>query len=186
VRPTTLRPSALRSSTVRRRPVRAVAAGLLLAALVLPAAAFTQPDWDQAENIKDAALRLAQMQRTRGATKTFEFIDACYRTHSLSSEYTKAFEACIAQDYLETQILALIYSRLSPEALQRMGAPTPQRLAQTMGRRISSAFAKYKVPKENVETFKSIVDEQFPVFFQALFPDRKVPVPKNVLPQQKQ
>ncbi len=69
----------------------------------------------------------------QGATKAFVFIDACYKTHSLSSEYTKAFEACIAQDYLETQILALIYSRMPPEALKRMGAPSPQLLAADHG-----------------------------------------------------
>ena len=87
--------------------------------------AAQDPKWDQVANIKEAATRLAQMQRTQGATKAFVFIDACYRTHSLSSEYTKAFEACIAQDYLETQILALIYSRMSPDALKRTGAPSP-------------------------------------------------------------
>jgi cytosine/adenosine deaminase-related metal-dependent hydrolase len=147
----------------------------------------TVPDWDQVANIKDAALRLAQMQRTRGATKTFEFIDACYKTHGLSSKYTKAFEACIAQDYLETQILALIYSRLSPETLERMGAPSPEMLAQAMGQRIGAAFAAYKVPPENVEAFKKLVDEHgFPVFFQALFPDTKPPVPKRPFPDKKQ
>lgn len=163
-----------------------VSAVLLVTGLMLPAAAATAPDWDQVANIKDAALRLAHMQRTRGATKTFEFIDACYRTHSLSSQYTKAFEACIAQDYLETQVLALIYSRLSPQTLQRMGAPTPEVLAQTMGKRISSAFANYEVPAENVQAFKELVDVHgFPVFFQALFPNLKVPVPKKLLPEKK-
>jgi len=143
-----------------------------------------KPDWDQVANIKDAAQRLAQMQRTRGATRTFEFIDACYKTHSLSSKYTKAFEACITQDYLETQILALIYSRLSPETLRSMGAPTPQVLAQSMGKRITAAFAAYDVPVEHVEAFKKLVDEHgFPVFFQALFPDTKVPVPKDLAPK---
>ena len=84
-----------------KRVVPAIAAAVLLAA---GSAQATAPDWDQTANIKDAALRLAEMQRTQGATRAFEFIDACYKTHSLSSKYTKAFEACIAQDYLETQI----------------------------------------------------------------------------------
>src|SRR5262249_3981341 len=101
-------------------------------------AAANDPDWNQVDNIKDAALRLAQMQKTEGATKAFIFIDNCYRTHSLASEYTKAFEACIAQDYLETQILSLIYSRLPPEKLKQMGAPTPQMLAESMAHRVSA------------------------------------------------
>jgi len=146
-------------------------------------AAAQDPKWDQVENIKEAATRLAQMQRTQGATKAFVFIDACYRTHSLSSAYTKAFEACIAQDYLETQILALIYSRMSPEALKRTGAPSPQMLADSMHRRVGAAFGKYKVTQEQIAAFKKNVDEHgFPLFFQSLFPDAKMPIPKTLTP----
>ena len=174
-----------------RRPSRArivpvvLAAGLIVGSFTPPAAAKA-PEWDQLANIKDAALRLAEMQRTQGASRAMAFIDACYKTHSLSSKYTKAFEACIAQDYLETQILALIYSRLSPETLQRMGAPTPEMLAETMGKRVADAFATYEVPAARVEVFKKLVDEHgFPVFFRALFPGVEMPVPKRPLPKEK-
>ena len=137
-----------------------------------------EPDWDQAANIKDAATRLAQIQRTQGATKAFQFIDACYRTHRLSSTYTKAFEACIAQDYLETQVLTLIYGRLSPDTLKRMGAPTPQVLTSTMLQRVGASFAQYSVSKERIAEFKKNIDEHgFPLFFKTLFPDAKMPVP---------
>ncbi|MFA5900984.1 MAG: hypothetical protein WC829_17940 [Hyphomicrobium sp.] len=128
------------------------------------------PDWDQVENIRDAATRLAVLQRTQGATKAFSFIDACYRTHSLSSEYTKAFEACIAQDYLETQALRLVYSRMSPESLKRLGAPTPDMLARTMTRRVGAAFAQYKISKEQIAQFQRNVDKEFPIFLKTLFP----------------
>jgi hypothetical protein len=150
-------------------------------------AAAEAPDWDQTANIKDAATRLAEMQRTQGATRAFTFIDACYKTHSLSSTYTKAFEACIAQDYLETQVLALIYARMPAESLKKMGAPTPELLASSMGKRVSEAFAIYKVSNAQVQAFKKIVDEQgFPVFFEALFPNTKAPAPKNLpIPDQK-
>jgi len=137
---------------------------------------FKKPGWDQVANIKEAALHLANMQRTQGANRAFQFIDACYRTHSLQVEYTRAFEACIAQDYLETRILALIYSRMPPETLKRMGMPTPQMLADTMGKRVVTAFRSYKVPVSEVQAFKKLVDEHgFPVFFRALFPNTKVP-----------
>jgi hypothetical protein len=167
-----------------------IASAVLAAGLILECgtarAAAEQPEWDQVANIKDAALRLAEMQRTRGATRAFAFIDACYKTHGLSSQYTRAFEACIAQDYLETQILALIYSRLSPETLKTMGAPTPEMLADAMGKRVTAAFATYDVPPVRVAAFKRLVDEHgFPVFFQALFPETKVPVPKGPLPKKK-
>lgn len=164
---------------------------LLIAGLTIgsgtPFAAAEAPDWDQVANIKEAAQRLAQMQRTQGATRAFAFIDACYRTHRLSSKYTRAFEACIAQDYLETQILALIYSRLPPETLKRIGAPTPDVLAQTMGERVAQAFATYDVPAARAEAFKKLVDEHgFPVFFKTLFPDAKVPFRKDrLLPEKK-
>jgi hypothetical protein len=165
-----------------RAALALVAAGLIGMSTTSLVAA-QDPKWDQVENIKEAATRLAQMQRTQGATKAFTFIDACYRTHSLSSDYTKAFEACIAQDYLETQVLALIYSRMSPEALKRAGAPTPQMLAESMSRRVGAAFGKYKITPEQVATFKKNVDEHgFPLFFQSLFPDAKMPVPKALNP----
>jgi len=155
---------------------------LLLAAGV-PLAAASKPDWDQVANIEEAATRLAQMQRTRGATRTFAFIDACYKTHSLSTNYTRAFEACIAQDYMETQILALIYSRLPPKTLKSMGAPTPRLLAESMGKRITAAFATYDVPVARIKAFKKLVDEHgFPIFFKALFPGVDMPVPKHGLP----
>jgi len=169
---------------------RRIAPVVLAAGLILESGAgratAEQPDWDQVANIKEAAVRLAEMQRTRGASRAFAFIDACYKTHSLSSHYTKAFEACIAQDYLETQILALIYSRLSPETLKTMGAPTPEMLSQSMGKRVTAAFATYDVPPVRVAAFKKLVDEHgFPIFFQALFPEAEVPVPKGLLPKQK-
>jgi len=166
-----------RRATGARALLAAAAAGVIgLGSTSLAAA--NDPDWNQVDNIKEAATHLAQLQRTQGATKAFAFIDACYRTHSLSSEYTKAFEACIAQDYLETQILALIYSRMDPASLKRMGAPTPEALAATMSRRVGAAFNQYKVPKERIAEFKRNIDEHgFPLFFQKLFPGSKASVP---------
>jgi hypothetical protein len=157
---------------------------LALCAWVPAFAAPAQPDWDQAANVKDAALRIAEIQRTQGASKALDFISDCYKTHSLSSEYTKAFEGCIAQDYLETQILALVYSRLPPETLKKMGAPDPKMLAESMGQRVTAAFASYKIPVARAEKFKKIVDEAgFPVFFKTLFPG--VEVPKLHAPENK-
>jgi len=168
---------------LRRRLAGALLAAPLLLAATGAMATAGKPDWDQVENIKDAATRLAQMQRTQGATRAFAFIEACYKTHSLSSNYTKAFEACIAQDYLETQVLALIYSRMPPETLKKLGAPSPEVLANTMGQRIAAAFATYDMPVERVRAFKKLVDEHgFPVFFKALFPGVDMPVPKHGLP----
>jgi hypothetical protein len=161
----------------RGASVRRLATAAFVACAVTPAiAAPAKPDWDQVANIKDAALRIAEIQRTQGASKAFDYISDCYKTHSLSSEYTKAFEGCIAQDYLETQILAIVYSRLPPESLKKLGAPDPKMLAESMGQRVTAAFASYKIPVARVEKFKKIVDEDgFPLFFKTLFPGVEVP-----------
>ena len=167
-----------------RRAAAVVGAGVVAMIASGPLAAYEAPDWDQVANIKEAASRLAQLQRRQGASKAFEFIEACYRTHSLSEEYSKPFEACIAQDYMETQILALIYSRIPDETLRRLGAPTPQLLARSMGNRVAQAFATYKVPAEDVKTFKKLVDQHgFPLFFATVFPGVKVPKPGETGPR---
>ena len=164
-----------------RQTIAALVAGLLLGGASPPT---TQPNpaWDQVANIKDAATRLAALQRRQGATRAYAFIDACYRTHMLSEAYTKALEACIAQDYMETQVLALIYSRVPADTLRRQGVPSPRMLADAMGQRISAAFANYKLPVSYVDEFKKLVDQHgFPLFYKALFPDSKLP-PKGKPP----
>jgi hypothetical protein len=173
-------PSAWRSRYARRPRLASLTIAVLAMTCCGTVAAASKPDWDQVENIKDAATRLAQLQRTQGAQKAFEFIDACYRTHSLSTEYTRAFEACIAQDYMETQVLALIYSRVKPNALRTLGAPSPEALAKSMGRRVTAAFSNYKISPARAKVFKDLVDEHgFPLFFRALFPKAKMPVLKD-------
>jgi hypothetical protein len=175
------RPADIGRSLAPRRAVRTrVMFALVLASVIgigsAGIASARDPDWDQVENVKDAARRLAVLQRTQGATKVFAFIDACYRTHSLSSQYTKAFEACIAQDYMESQILSLIYSRTPPDALKRQGAPSPQMIVATMQRRVGSAFAQYKIPKERIAQLQRVIDEHgFPLFFSTVFPGTKPP-----------
>jgi len=170
-----------------RQTFAALVAGFFLCG-ASPPQVQPNPEWDQVANIKDAATRLAALQRRRGATRAYEFIDACYRTHILSEKYTKALEACIAQDYMETQVLALVYSRVPPDTLRREGVPSPQMLADAMGRRITAAFANYKMPVSYVEAFKKLVDEHgFPLFFKTLFPNSKMsPRPKPSPPEAEQ
>ncbi len=168
----------------RIRVALALAAAGVIGMSTTSLVAAQDPKWDQVENIKEAATRLAQMQRTQGATKAFVFIDACYRTHSLSSDYTKAFEACIAQDYLETQILALIYSRMSPDALKthgraNAGACWRSRWAGASARPSPSTRSRASRSRRSSATSTSTA---FPLFFQSLFPDAKLPVPKDLSP----
>lgn len=140
-----------------------------------------KPTWDQAANIRSAAEHLGKLQIQRGAKGAYDFISACYKTQSLAEAYGAPFEACIAQDYMQTQVLALVYSRMSPEQLQKMRAPSAQDLADSMGKRIVSAFGQYKIPVSYAGDFKKLVDDHgFPVFLKIVFPNAKVPT--TVLP----
>lgn len=137
-------------------------------------ASASKTDWDQVANIKEVATRLGKIQRRQGASKAFEFIVACYKTHGASSKYSKYFEGCIAQDYIHTQTLALIYANMPPATLKKMGAPSPQLLAQTMGQRVAGAFAKYDVKPDDANAFKKLVDKHgFAPFNAIVFPKTK-------------
>ena len=131
-----------------------------------------KPEWDQAANIKDAAERLGKLHKRKGPKAAIQFIDACYRTNGLAEAYTERFEACIAQDYMETQVLAQVYSRLPDEQLKQIGAPTAQGLADGLGKRVVAAFSQYKISAEYAGNFKSLVDKHgFPVFLPLVFPN---------------
>ncbi len=141
-----------------------------------PAAEVAPPSvaitWDRVANIKEAAERIGLIQRTRGAEAAIKHIDACYRTHGLASAYSAAFEACIAQDYMETKLLTRIYGRLPPERLRKMGAPTAEQLAQAMGRRVVAAFQQYKVSAADASAFQGEVDKVgLPIFLRTVFPN---------------
>lgn len=157
-----------------------LAAVTLIASLATPAAAAPKIDWDQVKNIKEVAVRIAKIQRSRGASKAFEYIIACYKTHGASSKYSRYFEGCIAQDYIHTQALAAVYSRIPTEDLKKMGAPSPKLLAQAMGNRVASAFAKYDVSPAKANAFKELVDKHgFDLFGNIVFPKGKPKTQSN-------
>ena len=138
-----------------------------------PAPAREAPirDWDQPANIRDAAQRIGNLQRTQGADAAIRHIDACYRTHGLAESYRAPFEACIVQDYLVTKMLVQVYGRLPPDAHQRTGAPSADALAQAMGRRMVAAFSQYDVSASEAEAFKGEIDQYgLPVFLKIVLP----------------
>jgi hypothetical protein len=128
--------------------------------------------WDQAASIRGAAERLARLHRARGARAAYELVENCYKTHSLAETYGEGFESCIAQDYLETRTLIQVYSRMPPEALEKLGVPSPQMLAESMGQRVSMAFGQYGKSQAYADNVKRLVDEHgFPVFLAIVFPE---------------
>ncbi len=152
-----------------------VAGGASLAAATTdtaPEKSAEAPAWDQIANIRGAAERLGRLHRARGAKAAYELIDNCYKTHSLASTYGEGFEACIVQDYLETRTLIQIYSRMPPDALEKMGVPSPQMLADTMGQRISAAFHQYQKTQAYADEVRRLVDQHgLPVFVAIVFPE---------------
>jgi hypothetical protein len=150
--------------------------GLLSAAVSLAAASAASAapasyDWDRVANVRVAAKQIGEIQVAQGADKAFEFINNCYKTHSLANAYSKYFEGCIAQDLMLMEALAAIYSRVAPDQLRKTGAPTVQQLQQALNHRIAGAYATYDMPPTEVQGLKKIVDTHgMPVFLKIVFP----------------
>lgn len=127
--------------------------------------------WDRATNIKGAAERLVGILKERGAPGTYKFISDCYGTQTLAEKYGAGLEACIAQDYMLSEVLAAIYSRIPPEKRKEMGVVEPQQLAVAFSRRAGSALAQYKLTEADGLALKKLVDQHgLPLFVQATLP----------------
>lgn len=156
--------------------MRAIAVMVAIAGAASPASAVGQ-GWDHKTNIEDAAKRLVVLHKREGSAGVLKFLDACYRTHLLSSTFTAGLESCMAQDLMHTQVLAMIYSRLPPERVKKLGAPTPDVIARSMNARFVTSFMQYKVTVKDGEEFKRLVNEHgVPIFVKGVFP-------KSVPPQ---
>ncbi len=130
------------------------------------------PAWDQIATIRGAAERLGRLHRALGAKAAYDLIDACYRTHSLSSNYGEGYEICIVQDYLETRTLMKVYARMPPEMLEKLGVPSPQDLARGMTERIAHGFGRYGKSQAYADNLKKLVDQHgVPVFLALVFPE---------------
>ncbi|HEY8194123.1 MAG TPA: hypothetical protein VIF13_03670 [Hyphomicrobium sp.] len=153
--------------------------GLLIALLLgviaaAPTPSMAKETWDHVANIKDAAKRLAILHLREGSPGVLKFLDACYRTQMLSSEYTEGLESCMAQDYMHSQVLAKIYAKIPQADRVRMGVPAPEDIANGMGQRFVAAFAQYKISVKEATAFKKMVDKNgMPIFVNAVFPPRK-------------
>lgn len=149
---------------------------LLLLAVTLATSAAASPriDWDRSANVKEAAERLVALQKQGGALGAYKFIVACYKTHSLAERYSKPLEACIAQDYMLTQIMVMVYERLPAETRKTMHAVEPGDLARAFSARVSGVLTQYKMTEQDGLTLRKLVDKDgMPVFLAKTFPDAK-------------
>ena len=156
---------------------------LALAVLLSSTADAAKGDWDHAANIEDAAGRLATLHKREGSPGVLKFLDACYRTHLLASEYTKGLEACMAQDYMHTRVLATIYAKMPEQERKKLGMPSPELMADGMNHRFVTSFLQYKVTVTDADDFKKLVDTfGFPVFVKAVFPKASTESPDAAKP----
>ncbi|WP_290982756.1 hypothetical protein [Hyphomicrobium sp.] len=140
----------------------------------MPHASAAKETWDHVANIKDAAKRLGDLHRREGSAGVLKFLDACYRTQMLASEFNQGLESCLAQDYMHSQVLAQIYARIPQADRVRMGTPAPEDIARSMGARFVAAFSQYKISVKQAEAFKKMVDQNgMPIFLKSAFPPKK-------------
>lgn len=163
------------------------AAGLILGGLIAAHGAHAQGSiaWDRTANIKDAATRLGQLHRRGGSQAVLKFLDACYRTHMLASDFNQGLESCMAQDFMHTQVLAQIYARVSENDMKAKNIPTPKLIADGMGQRFQAVFTQYKISKDDALAFqKRVADDGLPIFVAAVFP-KGAPKERAREPEQK-
>lgn len=168
---------------------RLILMGAALFFAVLPVqAAKTKRDWNQVENVKGAAKRLGEMHRRQGAEATLKFLEACYKTHMLAERYTQGLESCMAQDYMLSQMLAVIYSRVPEDKLKDMKAPTADIIARSMRGRFQAIFQQYKFTQKQADDLRKAVDKHgMPIFVKTVFPKRNgdgagAPQPNDLVP----
>ncbi len=152
------------------------AQGILVALLLalVPASALSKPAWDQEANIKDAAKRLALLHRGEGSQGVVKFLDACYKTHTIASEFSAGLEACMTQDYIHSRVLAEIYAKLPEEARAKLHAPSAEFIARTMNARFAAIRAQYKMSDADADTLKKSIDKVgLPIFIKSAFPPKK-------------
>lgn len=132
-----------------------------------------KPDWDRAANIRDAAHRLVGIHNERGALGTLKFIAACYQTQMLAEHYSAPL-ACIAQDYMLSQTLALVYDRVPADKRKEMGVVEPQQIARGLSQRVGTALTHYKLTQADADALQKLVEKEgLPLFFKERFSKSK-------------
>lgn len=153
-----------------------MAATTAVVALGACPALAAKPAWDQIANIKQAAVRLADLQKSRGAEGAYKFIADCYKTHTLGSTYSAGLEGCLVLDIIHSRITAAVYSRLEPARRQELQLPEPDALTGSMSRRVVSALKQYDITAGGMQRFIKLVDTHgMPEFTKARFPDEGGP-----------
>ena len=146
----------------------------MLALAPTSAPAGAKGAWDHVANIKEAAQRLTALHRQQGSQGVLKFLDACYKTQLLFSDYSRGLESCMAQDYMHAQVLAKVYAAIPIAERQRLGTPSPEGIENSMGQRLDEAFAQYNMHAKDTRDFKRLVDRHgTPLFVKGIFPPKR-------------
>ena len=151
--------------------MRQRATAALAALLVSGLAAAAAPDWNQEENVAEAAKHIAILHAKEGPQKAIDFVDACYRTHGLASDYSRAFEGCIVRDFLLAHVIAARYAQVPVEERKKLRLPEPDAITGIMGQRVAAAFKQYDVSAAEADKLRDLIGKVgVPVFMAIAFP----------------
>lgn len=140
--------------------VTAIAAVIALAVPALTASALAQKTtWDRKATITAAAERLVVLHRKEGSVGVLKFLDACYKTHILSIAYNAGVEACLAQDYMHSKILAMIYARVPAERNRSASVPSPELITKGLGQRYAAVFNQYGMGQKEALALQALVEK---------------------------
>ncbi len=133
---------------------------LLLVGLAGQANAVEQAySLERVENIKQAAISIADLQVEQGAPAAIAAIGQCYdRELPAATTVTLGLEACMAQDIAVSRMASAIDSRLSPEQRRREGAEDPQKRLDLMASRIADVYKHFDMPDDAMKQFVRVVN----------------------------
>lgn len=145
----------------------------MLAVLTIAAPAHgAKPAWDQVKNVKESAERLGVLHRKSGANGVLKFLDACYRTHTLSSKYTSAVEGCVAQDVMYSRVLSAVYSRVPLEVRVERALPTAEQIGAALQARVSVVVRQYALLPADMDMLQKLIDDHaMPIVLKVAFPN---------------
>jgi hypothetical protein len=120
-------------------------------------------------SIRNAAIKIATIQRQEGNSKAMSLVNECHR-HIIGtkSEFDFEGEACLVTDYFVTTSSVAYFSQMSEEFRQKNNLDT-NRMKKEMEVRISAMLQYYKVPPSERKYFVKLLRENV---MQAALEDR--------------
>lgn len=123
--------------------------------------------WDRVATIKSAAERLVVMHRKNGSTGVLKFLDACYKTQMLAGKYNEGVESCLAQDYMHSKVLSMIYARVPQGDKAPKNIPSAHQITRGLGQRYAAVFNQYGMGATEAKALQALVEKHGMDIFQS-------------------